>query len=259
MDLNFKSNQIVCAVYSITNIVNNMTYIGCSKNVYKRISEHKYKTKTGNTLLYKGLREYGLESFQVKILEECTLEEKNDKEIHWIGKMNTKHPNGYNMTEGGIGQRGLSMSLEAKMKQKATSLRKWPDPTKDYRGRGETHYMFGKHHTESTKAKIGMKARMRNEENPNQKRSEETKQKIKKYFKTHRHVNSKRVDMLDKNTLKKLLCFYNMASAAHQMRGGITRKEATGSKISEVCSGKRSTAYGYKWQYNNEGNEQNEK
>lgn len=90
-------------IYCITNIQNGMRYIGQSRNIEKRFGEHfrddiKLKTKLGEAI-----REYGPKNFALTILEECKIEELDEKERKWIKELNT-YPNEYNMTVGGRDQ-----------------------------------------------------------------------------------------------------------------------------------------------------------
>lgn len=56
---------------------------------------------------------------------------------------------------------------------------------------------------------------------------------------------SKPVIQLDKETLKEIQLFNTAADASRALTG----KPEGGTHISEVCTGKRQTAYGYKWKY----------
>jgi hypothetical protein len=47
------------------------------------------------------MKKYGKEHFQIKILEETDPAHTNESEIRWIAKLNTLHPNGYNLDAGG--------------------------------------------------------------------------------------------------------------------------------------------------------------
>lgn len=97
-------------IYIFKNKINGKVYIGQSVNIAKRYIKHKFacnniKSKEYNYPLYVAIRKYGWENFSFEILEECTIEQLNEKEIYYIKKYNSytgfKNSNGYNMTLGG--------------------------------------------------------------------------------------------------------------------------------------------------------------
>lgn len=102
-------------IYKITNLINGHSYIGKSKNIYERWSEHKRESQLPEstweknkrheqTQLHKAMRKYGVNQFSYEIIEECSLEELDKKEIYWIAYYNTYlDKNHYNMTPGGDG------------------------------------------------------------------------------------------------------------------------------------------------------------
>lgn len=105
-------------IYVITNLLTGMKYVGqTTRSLKERFGEHmKAKTHLGNAI-----RHYGVENFTVEIIEECeTLDQLNEREIFWIAKLNTKHPHGYNMTDGGEGATGLTEESLAKLRRKRT-------------------------------------------------------------------------------------------------------------------------------------------
>lgn len=90
-------------IYKITNKINNLSYIGQSTQIEQRFREHKksynwYREK--NKKLYKDILEYGIDNFSFEILEECSMEELNNREQYYIKYYNT-YPDQYNMTPGG--------------------------------------------------------------------------------------------------------------------------------------------------------------
>jgi group I intron endonuclease len=93
-------------IYKITNLVNGKTYIGQSFDINKRWVMHKSAAFNENNPgynypLYRAMRKYGYENFLFEILEECLIDELNDKEIFYIEKFNSRVPNGYNQDGGG--------------------------------------------------------------------------------------------------------------------------------------------------------------
>lgn len=126
-------------IYKITCLVNGKPYIGQTKQTLnRRIGQHA----TADSYIGKAIRKYGWENFTVEVLEECeTPEQLNERERFWIACFNCKHPNGYNLTDGGDGSLGCTQETRDKMSAAQ---------------RGEKNHFFGKHHTVETRAKLKM-------------------------------------------------------------------------------------------------------
>ena len=86
-------------IYKITNKINNKFYIGQSKNVKRRIIEHKCVYHETNKSLKAAYKKYGIENFDFEILEQCDLEKLNEREKYWIKELKPQ----YNRTTGGDG------------------------------------------------------------------------------------------------------------------------------------------------------------
>lgn len=92
-----------CGIYKIENTINKKVYIGQSKNIPLRFSNHKYELNHGkhsNKHLQRAWNKYGKENFVFEILCECNPNEVNEKEIYFI-KLYNSFERGYNRTEGG--------------------------------------------------------------------------------------------------------------------------------------------------------------
>jgi group I intron endonuclease len=90
-------------IYQFTNNKSGKIYIGQTVDYKKRIRDHKfnYHKEIKNTPFYNALRKYGWENFSITIIEECSEELLNEKEIYWIEEKKSLFPNGYNLLEGG--------------------------------------------------------------------------------------------------------------------------------------------------------------
>ena len=109
-------------IYSITNKIDNKTYIGkCERPI------DKSKTYFGSgKYIKRAIQKHNIENFNKEIIEECIdSTELGKREIYWIDKLNTTVPYGYNITTGGEGGNGGM--------------------------KGETNPFYGKTHTEYTK------------------------------------------------------------------------------------------------------------
>ena len=106
-------------IYLLTDTTNGMQYVGqTTQTLQKRLNEHRRKH---HTYVDRAISSHGWANFTVELLEECaTLDELNERERYWIATLNTKAPNGYNLTEGGEGSLGYPLSQETKDKISAT-------------------------------------------------------------------------------------------------------------------------------------------
>mgnify|MGYP003500083303 FL=1 len=76
-----------CGIYKITNLQNNMCYVGQSTNIAERWKQHIKRglgadTPTHNKL-YPIMQAVGVENFSFEIIEECTKSQLNDREDYW--------------------------------------------------------------------------------------------------------------------------------------------------------------------------------
>ena len=88
-------------IYMIVNLLNGMRYVGQTRQPLKK---RMYQHAKANSYIGNAIRHYGWKNFTVEVIEECeTLEQLNEREKFWIAYFNCKHPNGYNLTDGGDG------------------------------------------------------------------------------------------------------------------------------------------------------------
>ena len=88
-------------IYKITNTTNNKCYIGQSRDIEARWAKHLSAYKSSpDWELYRAFKKYGISAFKFEIIEECSIEELNEREIYWIAQYDSFN-NGYNMTLGG--------------------------------------------------------------------------------------------------------------------------------------------------------------
>lgn len=126
----FINNDIlkhVSGIYMLRNTITDEKYIGQSVDILRRVRSHHYcdynnpYTSWYNSKLYHAFRKYGIENFEISILEECDSTDLDEKEKYWISHYKTVE-NGYNV---GVGGKVLSENInseEAKKKRIASFL-----------------------------------------------------------------------------------------------------------------------------------------
>lgn len=213
-------------IYLITNDINGKQYVGKTyyDNIQERWNEHLRdykKPRCEKRPLYDAMNKYGIEHFHIQEIEyvspEVNLEER---EIYWIAQYNT-YQNGYNATLGGDGKRYLDYDLIYKLWKQGlncTQISEQLDSDRNYIG------IILKNFFHIT--------------------SEDIKE---------RQVTSRSmlINQIDKTTNKIIAQYSSMNEAARIMlkQGYTNCKPGTGSShISQVCSGKRKTFAGFKWQ-----------
>lgn len=93
-------------IYKIVNKNNGKIYVGkTNRSLGERFSGHIKSAKNKvNRYLYDSMNYHGYHSFEIIEIEICNSDEQlNEREKFWIKELNSLHPNGYNMTEGGDG------------------------------------------------------------------------------------------------------------------------------------------------------------
>ena len=85
-------------IYKIVNTLNNKCYIGQSINIQNRLIAHTMKS--AGQYIDKSIQYYGKENFTFEVIEKCSTDKLNEKEIYWIAHFNSYY-DGYNQTLGG--------------------------------------------------------------------------------------------------------------------------------------------------------------
>lgn len=125
-------------IYVRTNTINDKQYVGQTKNINKR--NNFWNCLSGvyaNKYIDEDRGKYGLENWKTEILKECDDSESDFWERFFIEKLDTKYPNGYNISGGGIGGiYGCKHSIETKKK-----MSKWRSENQF----GDKNPFYGKH------------------------------------------------------------------------------------------------------------------
>ena len=85
-------------IYKITNNTNGKVYVGQSKNVFQRESEHFVALRHGNHPNEAMQKDWNKSNrgFRFDVLELCPIAKLNEREKYWIDKCGSMEPNGYN-------------------------------------------------------------------------------------------------------------------------------------------------------------------
>jgi group I intron endonuclease len=111
----YEEKYIMVGVYKFTNVLNGKSYVGQSINIRRRYNHHRRISSDirGGDVLYINtvMHDVGFDNFEFTVLEECSKEELDEKEIYYIKKYNTLIPNGYNISFGG--KKGKFQSIKS--------------------------------------------------------------------------------------------------------------------------------------------------
>jgi|LakMenEpi03Aug12_release.lakeMendotaPanAssembly.Ray.scaffolds.fasta_scaffold410592_2 group I intron endonuclease len=215
-------------IYKITS-PSNKVYIGQSVNIENRKKNYtNFKTNKNNIgpKMYNSLQKHGWEQHIFEIIEECCLDQLNEREIYW-----------------GEHYCSLEEGLNCKL------------------GDGRGHCCEETKQKISL-AKTGMEYKMTEEGRKNKsklltglKRSEETKKKISQAKQGHEcYSNPERSKNLRKNSpFKKEITQFSLNG--EKIQTFPSAKEAcrylgkSNNSIADCASGRQKTAYGYVWKY----------
>lgn len=150
-------------VYCCTCKTTGKSYIGITNNIERRWNEHRNR-KSSKMLFHRAVLQFGQFDFMTKVLYKTNNRRLGfEKEREFISRHNTRHPNGYNLTEGGQGHTGCVSSG-----------------------------MSGRKHTDETKAKMKLAHTKRNQTGGNnpmfgKKLSEERRGRISEFMKGNQY------------------------------------------------------------------------
>ena len=205
-------------IYQIVNDINGKIYVGkTERSIEERFREHcKDYTRRDfeKRPLYRAMKKYGVEHFHIELLEET--DNPEEREVYWI-EQKRSFKDGYNATLGGDGKHYIDYDLVIAM------------------------YLELQNQNEVAR-RIGI--------------SSDT---------VHTILKSNNVEILKNSEVSasvtgKIINQYSLdgeyiqsfpsAKAAAESLGKISStSNGASSHISDVCRGKRKTAYGYKWKF----------
>ena len=198
-------------------------YIGKTARILReRIKEHIRSNRT-YSYVDNAIRKYGAENFEVTILDEClTEEELNAREMFWIKELNTKYPNGFNLTDGGEGTSGYIPSEELRQRwSKINAGRKASEETK----------------------------RRRSESLMGHPVSQEARDKMSKSHKGKTMSPEACANMSAASAKKRPILCVELDRVFHSMRAAAKWARVVHGTIWKACREPNCTAAGYHWKY----------
>jgi group I intron endonuclease len=209
-------------IYLVKTQQDKIVYIGQQIGT-KSINEYK----GSGLLLNRAYKKYGEYYFKREIIEYCDISELNNKEKLYIKQYNTKFPHGYNLTDGGDGNKGLKFTKEQKQKISQSKIgQKYP---KEHGEKIRQAKLGKKHNQETINKIIQTKA---------SKHNIQSNLDLKNQYKSNSQKSILQYDLQDN-----LLNEYQSAQEA----GRCLNK--SGNQIADCASGRQKTAYGYIWKY----------
>jgi group I intron endonuclease len=198
--------------------------------------------------LYNSFIKYGVENHIFEIIEECSLEQLNEREIYWGKIFNVLKEKGLNLK---IGDAKGVCSEETKIKMRnAATGRKWSDETKiKFNISKSNHLMYNDDwKNKIRKANKGRKILWADKISNSLKGKvgrftkcshlSETKQKMSEYRKKHYHNNHKKTQIIQYDLEGKFIQEWSsIAEAVKKYKGD----------ISACIRGKQKTSGGYIW------------
>ena len=207
-------------IYQITNNINGKIYVGKTEfSIEKRFKEHcedAFKNGKEKRPLYAAMRKYGIEHFHIELIEETNNPE--ERECYWIEqKQSFKY--GYNATIGGDGRKYIDYDLVIATYKETQNV-------------AETarRLNIDRNHASSILHLNNVDVLSTNE--VNQKRLGKV---INQYTLTGEYIQS----------------FPSAKTAADSLGKTTSTSKGATSHITDVCRGKRKTAYGYIWKFSN--------
>lgn len=254
-------------IYLWTNLINNKKYVGQTQDLGERFV--RYNQNDFNDYMKKAVNKYGIDNFEITILEKDVPKEKlNEREQHWMDYFQAYDSDyGYNICKIAGSCRGVKRSEEYKQACSERML--------DRIANGEKIWL-GRTHSKETKELMSEKAKHLHENHPEiwsnhykhtKKEKQRTSEFFKEYWKTHEHswkgknhtpeTKKKMSEAMNKNPnrnrrMRRVECYTlegvyicTYASASEAARNIGHPKGA--SFILRCANGYKNSAYGFKW------------
>lgn len=142
-------------IYKITS-PSGKIYIGQTTNFSKRKRYYKNGAKPYQIRIYNSLQKYGYESHIIEIIEECSVENLNERERYWQDYYDVIGENGLNCRLTATNDKSGYLSED--MRQKLSEIKKRTLISGEWRKKFAYDWS-GKKHTEETKKKMSESAK----------------------------------------------------------------------------------------------------
>lgn len=209
-------------IYKIVNDINDKVYVGQTRRtLQQRFRQHISDCEhieLKNRPLYQAMKKHGIEHFRIELIEECSEDELNNREIYWIEYYHA-YSNGYNATLGGGGSKKFEYDIILeflKMGKQVTEIEELVGCKKDL------IYLIANKNNIVVSAKT-------------------TKKNIKKVGQYDRKTKVLLRDFPDSHAAAQW-CIDNKHSSNNNATQASTHIRAN-------CNGTRKSAYGFVWQY----------
>lgn len=240
-------------IYCITNESNGKKYVGQTiQPLDRRWKEHLNHVKYYDFPLYRAIRKHGKNCFSISVLDNAdTREELDAKETHWINRLQTVCPNGYNAINGppgkfdkvsdetkkklsdGLRERWKNLEYRQKMKTSTTGLKRKKCSEEHREKLSIAHKGIPLH--ESQKRKIG-EASKRLWDDPN--------------YAERAIVGLKKAVKQQERAVVNIDTGRSYCSATAAARDNVICQQ----NITKCCQGERQRAGGFRWAYAGEIN-----
>jgi group I intron endonuclease len=234
-------------IYKIIN-PKGKVYVGQTTNIKKREKTYSRLNCKKQPKLYNSLKKYGYENHTFEIIEECTLEQLNEREIYWGLYFDVLGKKGLNLK---LGNGRGSCSEETKQKMRGAAFgRTWSDDSKKKFKLSKTnHSMYNDEWRNKIKEankgrkilwadKISNSSKGLKGKFTNKSHSEETKKKMSEYRKEYYSNDHKKTQVLQYDLEGNFIKEWNSIVEA--------KKEFKGD-ISACVRGRQKTSCGYIW------------
>lgn len=232
---------MITGIYKITNRINGHYYIGQSVGVKKRFREHCFAAahsdnKDHNSPIHRALAKYGKDNFIFEIIEECSKEKLDKREIFWINTLKATSNGNYNILIGGQDRMKFDDKPVELYTLQGIYVKTVSSATKVAEELGVSrNSIYGVLHKERPICK-----------GYQMKYEEDTVTVMKPFI--SRQGGSISVAQLGPNNGNIIQIFTSAAEAARKIG-------ADSSTIAKVCKGKLKTAKGFAWKYYQENTE----